>query len=161
MASPYPFHNPFDPQARFVLPTPQQRLRPAQPEPRLRLELAWLTWQMPDALRDDTLFNLRQTLNWRAQYCQPLEKPDKPVGQTRFGALGEELWPQDTPSVRDTLRAELRETLRTVEATQPRLERNRLLAMHSARLGQLSCELEQRGLETLEEIRDGLEVLWV
>ena len=159
MASPSPFHNPFDPQARFVLPTPRQRLRPEPP--RLRLELAWLTWQMPNALRDDTLFNLRQTLDWRAQYCQPLNAPDQPVEQTRFGALGEELWPQDTPEVRDKLRAELRETLRTVEATQPRLERNRLLAMHSARLGQLSCELEQRGQETLEEIRGGLEVLWV
>jgi hypothetical protein len=116
---------------------------------------------MPAELRDNTLFNLRQTLDWRAQYCQPLDAPEQPVGQTRFGALGEALWPQDTPSVCDTLRAELRETLRTVESTQPRLERNRRLAMHSARLGQLACELEQRGQETLEEIRGGLEVLWV
>ena len=135
--------------------------RPAPPEPPRRgQELLWLTWQMPAALRDAVLFNLRQTLDWRAQYCKPLTAPKTPHDYRRFGLLGEELSPEDEHTVCKKLCAELREMIRVVEATQPRLERNRLLAMHSARLGQLSRELEERGLDTLEKIRRWLEALW-
>lgn len=68
--------------------------------------------------------------------------------------------PQSALTVRKTLRAELRESVRTLEARQPRLERNRLVAMHSARLGQLCADLEQRGINALEEVRSGLAWLW-
>jgi hypothetical protein len=162
MASPTPFPNPFDPQARFVLPTPQMRLRPARPQPpRLRRELAWLTWQTPPQHQTRIITNLRQTLDWRAQYCGPLEPPQKPVERTRFGLLGEALQPETTQEVCDKVNTELRETIRTLEEHQPILERNRLLAMHSVRLGQLCAELEERGADALEQIRSGLNRLWV
>jgi hypothetical protein len=163
MASPFPFRNPFDPAARFVLPTPQIRLRPARPEPpRLRWELAWLTWQMPAVLRAATVENLLQTLRWRALYCEPLCPPEQAVERARFGLLGELLCPEATPTVCDKLCAELRESIRTLEERQPVLERNWLLAMHSVRLGQLCAELEQRfEIDVLEKLRSGLGKLWV
>ena len=162
MASPSAFHNPFDPAARFVIPTPQMRLRPARPEPpRLRKELAWLTWQVPAGLREAVLENLNQTVRWRAQFCEPLRPPDKPVERTRFGLLGELLCPEATPTVCDKLNDELRESIRTLEERQPILERNHRLAMHSARLGQLCAELEQRfEIDVLEKMRSGLSKLW-
>ncbi len=160
MASPFPFRNPFDPQARFALPRP--RLRPARPEPpRLRKELAWLTWQTPAQHQTEIITNLRQTLDWRALYCEPLEPPKKPVERARFGLLGEALQPEITQEVRNKVNTELRETIRTLEERQPILERNALLAMHSVRLGQLCAELEQRGVDSLELIRSGLNRLWV
>ena len=162
MASPHPFPNPFDPAARFTLPTPQMRLRPARPEPsRLRTELAWLTWQTPAPQQSAIIFNLRQTLDWRAQYCGPLEPPKQPVERERFGLLGETLQPAITQEVCAKVNTELRETIRTLEDRQPILERNRLLAMHSIRLGQLCAELEQRGVDALEQMRSGLNRLWV
>jgi hypothetical protein len=162
MASPYPFRNPFDPEARFTLPIPQKWLRPARPEPpRLRKELAWLTWQMPATLRAATVENLLQTLRWRAQYCEPLRPPEQAVERARFGLLGELLCPEATPTVCDKLYAEVREMVRTLEERQPVLERNWLLAMHSVRLGQLCAELEQRfEIDVLEKLRSGLEKLW-
>jgi hypothetical protein len=51
--------------------------------------------------------------------------------------------------------------LAAAKERQPILERNRLLAMHSVRLGQLCAELEQRGVDSLEQIRSGLNRLWV
>ena len=142
-------------------PVPPVDYRPLPPEPARRpLEYAWLTWQMPPVMRADVVFNLRQTFDWRAQYCQPLKQPKTPHAYTRFGLLGEALVPPGGVTVRKHLRAELRETVRTLEGEQPRLERNWMLAMHSVRLGQLCAELEQRGLDALEEVRCGLAVLW-
>ena len=162
MASPSPFPHPFDPAARFTIPAPQMRLRPARPEPpRLRKELAWLTWQMPAGLREAAVENLRQTLRWRALYCEPLRPAEKVVERARFGLLGERLCPEATPTVCDTLFAELREIIRTLEEHQPILERNWLLAMHSVRLGQLCAELEQRfEMDVLEKLRSGLSKVW-
>ena len=169
MVTPALVPHPFDPAARFSIPMPQIRLRPARPPvscrgqaepPRLRKELAWLTWQTPTQHQADIIVNLRQTLDWRTQYCKPLDPPTKPVERARFGLLGETLQPEATPTVCDHLRAELCETVRTLEERQPILERNHRLAMHSVRLGQLCYELEQRGLDTLEAIREGLGRLW-
>jgi hypothetical protein len=115
---------------------------------------------MPAHLRAAVIFNLRQTFDWRAQYGKPLAAPKTAPAYTRFGLLGEQLVPKGGLTVRRALRAELRESVRTLEGEQPRLERNWLLAMHSARLGQLCAELEQRGLDVLEEIRSGLMLLW-
>ena len=145
-----------------IRPKPPVDQRPIPPEsPRRRQELAWLTWQMPKRLREAVSLNVRQTLGWRAQYCQPLDAPKKPPEYRRFGLLGEGLCPQGAPAVCKTLREELREMVREVEGQQSRLEHNRLLAMRGARLGQLCAELEQRGLDTLEELRGGLSDLWV
>jgi hypothetical protein len=144
-----------------VPPKPPVDRRPLPPEPPRRpLELAWLTWQLSAAMRARVIFNLRQTLEWRAQYCQPLAEPETPHDYTRFGLLGEQLWPRGVDNVYTALDAELREIIRTVEGAQPHLERNWRLAMHSARLGQLCAELEQRGLDALERLRSGLVRLW-
>jgi hypothetical protein len=162
MASPSPFLNPFDPAARFVFPTPRMRLRSARPEPpRLHKELAWLTWQTPAQHQPGIIANLRQTLDWRALYCEPLRPADNPVERARFGLLGEALQPETTQDICDKVNLELCEMIRTLEERQPILERNALLAMHSVRLGQLCAELEQRGVDTLEQIRSGLNRLWV
>jgi hypothetical protein len=135
--------------------------RPTPPEPPRRpRELAWLTWQLPARAQAAAKEALRGTLDWRAQYCKPLDAPDTPAQYTRFGLLGEQLVPQGGGTVRRTLRAELRETVRVLEGSQPRLVRNRLLAMHGVRLGQLCADLEQRGIDTLEELRSGLAWLW-
>ena len=115
---------------------------------------------MPATWRADVIFNLRQTFDWRARQCKPLKAPKTPHTYTRFGLMGEQLTPKGWLTMRKKLRAELRESVRVVEGEQPRLERNWLLAMHSVRLGQLCAELEQRGLDALEEVRSGLEVLW-
>jgi hypothetical protein len=58
------------PPARPTLPV---RLMgtPSEP-PRRKREFAWTTWQMPARLREEVIVNLRQTLHWRARYCQPL-----------------------------------------------------------------------------------------
>ena len=152
MSTPSFFPHPFDPAARFVIAAPQARLRK---------ELAWLTWQTPAQHQTEIIVNLRQTLDWRAQYCGPLEPPKKPVERARFGLMGEALQPEMTQTVCDGLGDELCETVRTMEGSQPILERNWLLAMHSIRLGQLCAELEQRGLDSLEQIRSRLGRLWV
>jgi hypothetical protein len=142
-------------------PTPPVDWRPLPPEPPRRpLELAWLTWQTPTHQQQAIILNLRQTLDWRAQYCQPLNAPKTAPDYTRFGLMGEQLWPRGVDQVRDTLKAELREMIRTVEGAQSRTERNYLLAMHSVRLGQLYAELEERDLDALEEVRSGLNHLW-
>ena len=142
-------------------PAPPVDQRPLPPEPPRRpLELAWLTWQMPIQHQQAIIFNLRQTLDWRAQQCRPLAAPKTAHDYTRFGLLGEQLWPQEVDKVYSTLKAELRESMRVLEGTQSRTERNRLLAMHSIRLGQLCAELEQRELDALEPVRSGLIALW-
>ena len=142
-------------------PRPPVETRPTPPEPpRRALELAWLTWQMPEPMREAVIFNLRQTLDWRARYCKPLKPPKTPPEYTRFGLLGEQLQPKGAITVYKKLRAELRETIRTVEGAQSRTERNRLLAMHSIRLSQLCAELEQRGVDALEKLRWELTSLW-
>lgn len=102
--------------------------------------------------------NLRQTLDWRAQYCKSLDPSTQPVERARFDLLGEQLCPKGAHTVCNILYTELRETVRTLEERQPLLERNRCLAMHSARLGQLCAELEQHGIDALEELRSGLAV---
>ena len=137
-------------------PRPPVDRRPTPEPPRRPLELAWLTWQLPERLRADVLLTLRQTLEWRAQHCQPLGAPKKPPEYTRFGLEGERLSPKGVFTVRKTMRAEVREMVRTVEGSQSRTERNRRLAMHSIRLGQLCAELEQRGIDALEELRNRL-----
>ncbi len=115
---------------------------------------------MPAHLRSAVIFNLRQTFEWRAQYCQPLAAPKTAPAFTRFGLLGEQLVPKGGLTVRRALRAELRESVRLLEGEQPRLERNWRLAMHRVRLGQLCAELAQRGFDVLEAIRCGLMLLW-
>jgi len=45
-------------------PPVDQRPLPSEP-PRRALELAWLTWQMPEPMREAAILNLRQTLDWR------------------------------------------------------------------------------------------------
>jgi hypothetical protein len=144
-----------------ALPRPPVDHRPMPPEPPRRpLEFAWLTWQMPAHMQEQAQAALRQTFDWRAKYCQPLDAPETPPDYTRFGLVGEQLVPKGAITVRKTMRAELREVVRTVEGNQSRTERNRLLAMHSIRLGQLCAELEHRGIDVLEEVRNGLAVLW-
>jgi hypothetical protein len=115
---------------------------------------------MPAHIQKHAQEALRLTLGWRAQYCKPLDAPETPHNYTRFGVLGEQLVPKGAITVRKMLRAELRELVRALEASQSRTERNWLLAMHSARLGQLCAELAQRGIDTLEEVRNGLAYLW-
>ncbi|HEU5199633.1 MAG TPA: hypothetical protein VFU32_08345 [Ktedonobacterales bacterium] len=142
-------------------PRPPVDHRPQPPEPpRRALELAWLTCQMPEHMREAVMFNLRQTLDWRAQHCQPFKPPKTPLATTRFGLLGEALQPKGAITLRKTLRKEARESVRVVEGTQPHLERNHLLAMRGARLGQLCAELEQRGLDALDVLRWELTALW-
>ena len=142
-------------------PTPPVDGRPLPPEPPRRpLELAWLTWQLPARHQEAVKFNLRQTLDWRAQQCQPLEPPTSPPQYTRFGLQGEQLTPAGVGTVYRLLYAELRESVRTLEDCQSRTQRNRLVAMHSVRLGQLCADLEQRGVDTLEPLRCALIPLW-
>ena len=142
-------------------PRPPVDQRPMPPEPpRRTLELAWLTCQMPERMREPAAENLRQTLNWRARCCKPLKAPKTPLAWARFGLLGEQLQPKGAVTLRQTLRKEARESVRVVEGTQPHLERNHLLAMRGARLGQLCGELEQRGLDALEVLRWELTALW-
>jgi hypothetical protein len=142
-------------------PRPPVDHRPMPPEPPCRpLEFAWLTWQMPPGIQEQAKEALRLTLDWRAKYCKPLDAPEEPPDYTRFGLKGEQLVPKGGITMRKMTRAELRETIRTVEGSQSRTERNRLLAMHSIRLGQLCAELEQRGIDALEEVRNGLAYLW-
>jgi hypothetical protein len=123
-------------------------------------ELRWLAAFLPEQQRDDLVFCLGETLRWRARECKPLSPPEKAVERARFGLIGEQLWDIDSATLRQRLRAELRETIRTVEEEQPRLVRNLWLAMHSIRLGQLYHELLSRGEDALEEARSGLNVLW-
>ena len=134
--------------------------RPTLPAGRRDREFAWLTWQLPERLREDTRRNLGGTLDWRAEQCPLLKPPRTPAEYTRFGLEGEQLVPIGAMTLCKRLRAELRESIRTLESIQSRTERNQRLAMHSVRLGQLCAELEQRGLDTLEEVRNGLAVLW-
>ncbi|HEU5198111.1 MAG TPA: hypothetical protein VFU32_00665 [Ktedonobacterales bacterium] len=145
-------------------PRPPVDNRPLPPEPsqppRRPLESAWLTWQMPAPIQEQAKAALRKTLEWRTKYCKPLDPPETPPDYTRFGLVGEQLTPKGGITVRKTLRAELREMVRTLEGAQSRTERNWLLAMHSIRLGQLCAELEHRGIDVLEEVRNGLAMLW-
>lgn len=142
-------------------PRPPVDQRPIPPEPPRRpLESAWLTWQMPLGMQEQAREALRLTLEWRAQHCKPLDAPKTPPEYTRFGLLGEQLTPKGGITVRKTLWAELREMIRTLEGSQSRTERNWLLTMHSIRLGQLCAELEHRGIDALEEVRNGLAYLW-
>ena len=144
-----------------IPPKPPVDRRPTPPEPPRRpLEAAWLTWQMPLGMQEHAKEALRLTLDWRAQYCKPLDAPKTPHDYTRFGLVGEHLTPKGAITVRKTLRAELREMVRALEASQSRTERNWLLAMHSIRLGQLCAELEGRAIDALEEVRNGLAMLW-
>jgi hypothetical protein len=115
---------------------------------------------MPEHMREAALFNVRQTLDWRAQQCKPLKAPKKSLATTRFGLLGEQLWPKGAGTIRRKLKMEARESVRLVEGTQPHLERNHLLAMRGARLGQLCVDLEERGLDALEVLRCELTWLW-
>jgi hypothetical protein len=140
---------------------PPVEMRPTPPEPpRRALELAWLTCQMPEHMREPAAENLRQTLNWRAQHCKPLKAPKRLVVWTRFGPRGERLWPRRALTVRKLLQREARESIRLLEGTQPHLERNHLLAMRGARLGQLCMDLEERGIDPLETLRWELTALW-
>ena len=142
-------------------PAPPVDRRPLPPElPRRALELAWLTWQLPARHQEAVKLNLRQTLDWRAQECPPLDAPKTPPSYTRFGLAGEQLVPLGVGKVYTALYAELRESVRTLEGSQSRTQRNRLLAMHSVRLGQICADLEQRGVDTLEPMRCGLIPLW-
>jgi hypothetical protein len=138
------------------------RLRPARLEPPRRpKELAWLTWQLAETLREPTTTGLRQTLRWRARSGAPLPPAQRPIERSRFGLGGEHLALSATPTVCDLLFSELREITRTLEASLSWSERNYRLAMHSTRLGQLCRELEARGVpNVLTLIRAGLARLW-
>jgi hypothetical protein len=112
-------------------------------------------------MREQAAENLHQTLEWRAQQrSKPLKAPKKLLAITRFGLRGEELWPKGAGTIRRKLKMEARESVRLVEGTQPHLERNHLLAMRGARLGQLCADLEERGLDALEILRCELTWLW-
>jgi hypothetical protein len=152
-------------------PTSQRPLSPEPPPlsrhakllepPRRPKELAWLTWQLSDALHKKTKEGLRETLRWRARYCDPLPPAAAPIERSRFGLWGEQLVPESTPTLRALLYTELREIVRTVETPLSWSERNYRLVMHSTRLGQLCRELEERGADdVLEIIRAGLVPLW-
>ena len=139
-----------------VPPKPPVDHRHMSPEQRRPLEAAWLTCQLSSSIQEQAKEALRLTLDWRAQYCKPLDAPKTPHDYTRFGLVGEQLVPKGGITVRKLTRAELREMLRALEASQSRTERNWLLALHSIRLGQLCAELAHRGIDALEEIRSGL-----
>jgi hypothetical protein len=115
---------------------------------------------MPEHMREPAAENLRQTLDWRTQHYKPLKPPRKPLAWTRFGLYGEQLQPKGAWTIRRMLKKEARESIRLVEGTQPHLERNHLLAMRGARLGQLCVGLEERGLDALEILRCELTWLW-
>ena len=144
-------------QSRFFGFAPVQQ--PAAPRWQSK-ELRWLVAFLPEQQQDDLIFCLGETLRWRERECKPLTPPKKAVERSRFGLIGEQLWDIDSAALRQRLRAELREAIRTVEGEQPRLVRNLWLAMHSVRLGQLYHELLSRGEDALEEARSGLNVLW-
>jgi hypothetical protein len=140
---------------------PPSRRQGALESPRRPKELAWLTWQLPAALRQSTTRSLRETLRWRARECEPLLPPAAPVARVRFGLRGEQLAPCAVAFVCDLLITELRESVRTLEASLSWSERNWRLAMHSIRLSQLCAALEQRGgIDVLEVICAALEPLW-
>jgi hypothetical protein len=142
-------------------PTPPTRRRRSPEPPRRARELAWLTWQLPAALRQPTTRSLRETLRWRARECEPLSPPLSPVARSRFGLRGEQLVPCAVAFLCDLLLTELRESVRTLEASLSWSERNWRLAMHSIRLSQLCADLERRGsVDVLEVICAGLEPLW-
>ena len=134
--------------------------------PREERQLLWLVSSLPVEYRADARRCLRTTLRFRAsgQGAASLdeEEPEQPEDMQRFGLLGEWLLDLATPDLCAKLRKEIRAILRTLEEAQPRLVRNRRLAMHSARLGQLVAELTQpwRDCAALAELRNALALTW-
>ena len=129
--------------------------------PRQRRELEWVTCLLPNNLRAEVARCLRCTLVFRAEEGEGrVSSEAKTPGRTRFGPQGEALWPEPFDDLRKKLRTELEAMLYTLESQQPRLVRNWMLAMHAARLGQLWWELANRQLDALEEVREGLILLW-
>ena len=129
-------------------------------------QVLWLVSALPAAFRDDARRCLRTTLRFRAsdQGAASLveDEPEQPHDMQRFGLLGEWLLELTTSEVSAKLRKEIRAILRTLEEAQPRLVRNRRLAMHSVRLGQLVAELTQpwRDCAALAELRNALAITW-
>ena len=124
-------------------------------------ELDTLVNGLPAAARPEAAWLFWETLRFRARWCWPLSAPKEPEEHTRFGTLGEQLRDLAFTALRKQLRNELAATLRILESDQSRTERNWLLAMHRARLGQLYWTLGRwRDVDPLEELRNGLAVLW-
>jgi hypothetical protein len=139
---------------------PPQPRRPLLPCPRHTLD--WVVCALPAAQRAEVRWAFEQTLCFRAglEERSSLEGT-QPIGRERFGLAGEALVPEGTLRVRRRFDDEVRETLRTLEAPLSRTRRNAYLAMHSARLGQLWRELEQRfEIDVLEETRLTLGRRW-
>ena len=163
----------FDP-AVAAVSSPRAARAAAQPEtprpihlrvppetPRQRRELEWVTCLLPNNLRAEVARCLRCTLVFRAEEGEGrVSSEAKTPGRTRFGPQGEALWPEPFDDLRKKLHTELEAMLYTLESQQPRLVRNWMLAMHAARLGQLWWELANRQLAALEEVREGLILLW-
>jgi hypothetical protein len=157
-----PTANVVPPQAARPVARPRPTLAPVPPEtPRQRRELEWVACLLPKDLRAEVARCLRCTLDFRAKEGQgDVDKEAKNPARTRFGPHGEALWPEPFEELRQKLRKELEAILYTLESQQPRLVRNWMLAMHAARLGQLWWELACRQQDALEEVREGLILLW-
>lgn len=128
---------------------------------RQKWELDTLVSALPAAVRGEAAWLFWETLRFRARWCWPLSPPKEPEEHTRFGLVGELLHDLALLALRPLLRKELTAVLRILESDQSRTERNRLLAMHRARLGQLYWALDRWGdVDSLEELRNGLAALW-
>ena len=162
MAAPYPSHwsRFFD--VPFGVSFPGFKDSNALPAvARREWELDTLVSALPAAVREEAAWLFWETLRFRARWCWPLPPPNEPEEHSRFGTLGERLRHLAFDALRKLLRKELTATLRVLESDQPRTERNRLLAVHRARLGQLYWALGRwRDVDSLEELRNGLGMLW-
>ena len=128
---------------------------------RQQRELEWLTSKLPPEVRHRTSESLRKTLRFRAQAKLPPLAPSLHAGEwCRFGLLGEEAKALPLAEQRARLRAVLCEMVRTLEGCQPWLVRNWQLAMHAVRLGQLAWALKERGAQVMNELNNGLALLW-
>ena len=124
-------------------------------------ELDTLVNALPAAVREEAAWLFWETLCFRARWCWPLPPPKEPEEHTRFGLVGELVRDLAYLALRGLLRKELTAVLRILESGQSRTERNRLLALHRARLGQLYWALGRWGdVDALEELRSGLMALW-
>jgi hypothetical protein len=153
-------------------PRPQAGQRPGQSpaprrsrplSPRLRRCLEWVVSEVPERWRAEVFSAFVKTLRFRADLEERSSlEGAQPIGRERFGLLGEDLVPEGTVRVRVWLDDEVREIVRTLEMRLSRTRRNHYLAMHSARLGQLWRELEQRfEIDVLEEVKGALGRCWV
>jgi hypothetical protein len=128
---------------------------------RQKWELDTLVSALPAAVREEAAWLFWETLRFRVRWCWPLPPPEELEEHTRFGLVGELVRDLAYLVLRALLRKDLTAVLRILESDQSRTERNRLLALHRARLGQLYWALGRWGdVDPLEELRNGLVVLW-